>query len=1289
MMRIGVGFFLLLMFSAPMVHAQEATQMEYTKVETAVLDPANWDKSFPNQLYFDALRPMLVRFPGLADALMDKLNEGYRIEKVEVVLEWERTEGARPERGRHGWGAEPAYTNDPGLWHALVRPMLKPWTAADEALAPTADAYLPNSYWSEPVARGNGSDRFARTTFGPLPLHQEIPIARIDLTELLNDTTFAPSIAAGLRSLEERGLQVLKQELFDPKYNGQDGEWFDVYSWRSGVGYMRIWTKSPKVIVHLAKDAEGAVKAGALPPPTDLSALVNQLREQPSGKSFMTPPDDWAERARRFNSKPDGMPDWQWQRRQELVKLNGWNLGRIDIGPVVNSDATQYDRIGGLLDVYPRHWAGHLTSDFALVPAAVGEMLPPAVIDHLKLFWQGWLHPEAEDAENPRVRSYFRQYNWTLGTQNFNFNSIAGSYLASEFFGFENSLRDAEYGVENIMLRLFEFYNGSNQEVGDTYYQALSVAGIQMVAKYAQDPLYKLMARIGAEKQLEQIVSMYNPNIRRVVHPMGRGEMKYQCAFQDGPYFALHTLSPNGVLMELDQPFNRSKYGIRLFGSEGPPARMALLSPWADAHWSNAVDAKNIPWQSTAAWWHLLPDNAVEPEYHINYISRHYSLSSRSEDGNPVTHVTAQWRKSDAPVSKMEDLATLQFSFGGNGRVEQAMASWGIVHHGGKLIAMKALPPKGYLTFPPNPDYGGGWRAQDESRGKDAFNAIHASAIIIDFGDVSSREIWLGNRKIEQLSGDASPRIDDPRHQFERHLGTTGKNSVYAKSGETIFINNGVTYAALTPLAFNALSRDEEVEIAYEWPVLYIHAFLYRGKDAISQEQWYGAEEKATAGFVLEMGDASEFGSFEGFRQHIAKSTLKAEWNAERRLADIEYRTGEDTLQMGFTPWTMPQWNVREHTRKAAVYRSVNGRWPYLPPGIQRDTPWSIQGSTGHLEKNGAVLESEAGYRAYLLAEPVSGVVTAYNPLPDPIFWSLTLPNGGEIRADGRLGLLRLQYDPQANTLHVDHQLKDEQKEMPDIATALVASNFDAAPKVILNGKTAARPSQLPDRLGYVIPLVEGVDVAALPGRLAAATEKWQQVKASKAQETYFRDWYVVGPFPNGGYNARFFHLREFGPEEGYSPDAAYTGLTTADSKPVEAEVKWKAALSGDAPVLSDQPFDLLPLFDPRDGVIAYASAIIVSDQERTVQLHTGGDERLAVWVNGERVIFNRGYRVAFKDQDRVQIKLNRGDNEVLVKLCHGYESWRLYFRLADEWGLPLTEGVWYRGQHGLTPAGM
>ena len=1288
--RVLLSVLLTVLLSVAPLAAQEPVTVESSAAETAVLDPANWSAVFSNKRYFDAIRPMLVRFPGIAEKAHDKLRQGYRIEKAELVLEWSKQEKARPQRGRSGWGSEKAYNQNPGRWHAVARPMLRRWNA--ENAGPTADAYVDDlAHWSRGVARADAQDR-AELTFGPAPLHGEQKVARLDVTAVLNSTAWGQSAGERLRALEERGFQVLKDELYDLKYNRQEGWWFDVYAWRCCTGYMRIWIEKPRLVLTLEKGEGEAVE---LPAPFDYAGQIEQLEKKPRGRSHMAPPENWKQLARRFTEKPDDMPQWQWQRLQELHRLGGWNLGgRLDAAPLLSLDEEKYQNgLRNVLAAAPRYWYGHLTSSWALLPNAFGELLPEMASDHLELFWRAWLHPETRWTENPRKRTYFRQYAWSLGTQNFNYNATAGCYLGGQVLDSENVLRDARYGLENILLRAYGFYNGANQEVGDTYYQALSNAAGEMIADYAEDASGSLMGRITSDRLTEQLISMYHPGLRRMTHPMGRGEMKYQCAYQDGPYFAVHTLSREGALTDLEAGYEAKsyrhvqRYSVPIFGKEGPPGRMALLAPWGQTHWSNVVDGKPLPWQVIARDWDFHADEG-ESFWHVNYLGKHYALASRSENGAPVTPVTAQWRRSPEKVERMEDFSTLQLSFGTNGRMYQAMGSWGILHHENRLMALKALPPKRRMKAPPNPDYGGGWRTKEEGRGGNSFNAIHATAAIISFGDVSEREIWFRNRKIENLSGDASPRKGKD-YKWERHLRTTGENSIFADAGQPITIKDGVTYIGLIPFGTGStMERNHQVEIAYQWPTLFVHSFLYRSDDPLDLDEWYEqeGEDRATAGFVIEMGDKAEYGSFEAFRNHMLRTALGGEWDAEKQTNHIFYQTGDDTLEMGFYPWKQAGHagrSVHPH------YRRVNGENPYLESGIIRESPWSVQGRTGRLEKNGAVLESESGYRTYLLAEPESGIVTAYNPVPDPKFMRMTLPGGQTVEADGRLGLARITVDPAGNRVEVRHVLKDPQQNRPDAATALLLSGFDEMPEVIFNGDRAEPAGvQADGETAYAVLMGDAGPAGDVPARVEMARELWSGLEASNARSTYFRDWHVVGPFNNGTYAQENFQLTDFGPEKGYDPDAVYEGVQQAEKGFEPAEVRWQPALQEGESPLSDQPLDLMSILTPNKGVIAYARATIVSDRARRVKVLAGSDERLGVWINGERVLYNRGWRMCYRDQDRAFVDLKKGRNEVLVKLSHGYEAWRLYFRLADIHGLPIEEGVHYEGPHGRTPAG-
>ncbi len=1277
-----------LQVSAMKVDDAAVVTIKIDQPQTAVLDPANWSKVYAGERYFDAIRPMLVRFPASAQIIHNKLTEGYIIDKAELVLEWEKQEGVNPERGRAGWGAEDAYKNDPGKWSAIAHPIMKPWSVTDPKSGPTADAYINGlGFWNKSTARGDGNDRLA-IAFGPLPLNADNKTAAIDITALLKDNKYGKTLGARLRGLEERGLEVNKNELVDLKYNSQDGGWFDVYSWRVQTGYMKIWVKAPQLVITLRKDSNGKSVAGKLPVPIDFKEIIAELTKKPDGQSSMNPPVNWAELTAKYTGKPAEMSDWQWQRIQELRKIGGYNLGRIYVDPLLSQDLAKRNKyLTEILMTAPHRWEGHLTSDYALAPNAYPELFPPAVHDHLKLFWDGWLHPETEDTENPRQRSYFRSYNWTLGTQNFNTNSIAGTYLASQYIKAPYPLADAKYGLENILNRIYGFYNGANQEAGDTYYQALSISGLQMVGKYANYPFDKLLGKITSERQVEQLISVYNPNLRRITYPMGRGEIKYQMLMQDGPYHAVHSLSKSGALIETGKKIGEEIHHVPVFGSEGLPGRYATLAPWGPDEWQNIVDNKSYPWMNYARVWNFDPD--YNPSgWAVHTLSKNYTLASRAESHTyaGVTPVTAQWRREDKQVEHMEDLSTLQMSFGINGVFAQSIIQSASVQHKGKLLAMSPLPFRNALSTLPNPDYAGGWRAKDPKFNPKAFNALSVSLSVMTFGDVSKREVWVNDKKIDQLSGASSPEITDPKYDWNQHMMTTGKNSVFTKENDLIFIKDGVTYSAFRPVTVDPMNRDQQVEIAYKWPILYVNAFIYRDGNGLNLDDWYNAEKKASAGYVIEMGDENEYGSFENFRQKVMQGKLTVTRNETGKYYDISYQNGGDTLELGFKPWDMGK--TFSGGEAGAVYTRVNGKADYgLPIGVQRDTPWSIQGSTGRLEKNGALLESEPGFRNYLLAENISGTYTAYNPIPDPIYLRFTMPGGQAVRADGRLGLTRMRIQPKEGKAWIDYQPKPNQNGV-DMATAMVLTGFTATPEITFNGNQLKKINtvKIDGKPAYVIPLNAKCKTGKIVSRITTADANWQKIATSDAHKTYFQDWYIVGPFENSDYAGENFQLKDFGPEKGLDLKAVYNGIKQGEKGLETTPVSWQPFLKDDSAKLSDKPMNMINSFDPQRGVIAYAATTIISDSNRTVQLLTGSDERLGVWVNGQREVWNKGYRLAYQDQDRVMIKLKKGENSVLLKLGHGYEQWRLYFRLADEYGMPVT-GISYKGPHGLTKA--
>src|SRR5581483_1707270 len=127
---------------------------------------------------------------------------------------------------------------------------------------------------------------------------------------------------------------------------------------------------------------------------------------------------------------------------------------------------------------------------------------------------------------------------------------------------------------------------------------------------------------------------------------------------------------------------------------------------------------------------------------------------------------------------------------------------------------------------------------------------------------------------------------------------------------------------------------------------------------------------------------------------HMMATSLEGEDLDQGRRVRVTYRTGRASIGAVFAT-DVPRAGVHyplppgQQTR-AISERLADGSPMVFPAALDRDTSWSQQGSSGRLEKNGAVLETQPGRKAYLIVEPSRKGVLAYNPLADPTAWRLT-----------------------------------------------------------------------------------------------------------------------------------------------------------------------------------------------------------------------------------------------------------------------------------------------------------
>jgi len=157
--------------------------------------------------------------------------------------------------------------------------------------------------------------------------------------------------------------------------------------------------------------------------------------------------------------------------------------------------------------------------------------------------------------------------------------------------------------------------------------------------------------------------------------------------------------------------------------------------------------------------------------------------------------------------------------------------------------------------------------------------------------------------------------------------------------------------------------------------------------------------------------------------------------------------------------------------------------------------------------------------------------------------------------------------------------------------------------------------------------------------------------------------WQVVGPFDNGEGMAGLDKL--FPPET----QAGKAIDLKAEYQGKHGKVTWKT-IRPDATGY----VDLAAYYGEKSRqTVTYLVCQVESPAEQEAELLLGSDDGVKIWVNGTLVHTSRLMRAAAPEQDRVQLRLRKGINPVLVKINNGEGPHGLYFTLRSEQELKLA----------------
>ncbi len=142
--------------------------------------------------------------------------------------------------------------------------------------------------------------------------------------------------------------------------------------------------------------------------------------------------------------------------------------------------------------------------------------------------------------------------------------------------------------------------------------------------------------------------------------------------------------------------------------------------------------------------------------------------------------------------------------------------------------------------------------------------------------------------------------------------------------------------------------------------------------------------------------------------------------------------------------------------------------------------------------------------------------------------------------------------------------------------------------------------------------------------------------------------WYYVGPFDNSdgkGFDA------VYGPEKdkAFDPKATYAGKH-------EEKVSWKEFKNFKLGKVID-----LKKFNESDDCVIYLSHEFEATEEALLPISLGSDDSITVWFNGEQLLAENVVRAADADQNQTALRIKKGKNRLLIKVCNAAGEWAVY----------------------------
>lgn len=151
--------------------------------------------------------------------------------------------------------------------------------------------------------------------------------------------------------------------------------------------------------------------------------------------------------------------------------------------------------------------------------------------------------------------------------------------------------------------------------------------------------------------------------------------------------------------------------------------------------------------------------------------------------------------------------------------------------------------------------------------------------------------------------------------------------------------------------------------------------------------------------------------------------------------------------------------------------------------------------------------------------------------------------------------------------------------------------------------------------------------------------------------------WKTISPFENqDGFR------KKSPPEKRIRLDKTY--------KNKFGRITWKNANDG----INDGFINLNGADQIVNWAVGYGLIYVDSPDEKDVQFRFGTDDEVKIWLNDKEIwrLFQGGPAVF--DDNKINVKLKKGLNKILIKVCNSVSDWGFFFRITDEDGIGVED---------------